>query len=109
MPFAKGISKVAGSGRKKGQPNKINMLASQRLAELGCDPIAGMALIAKNSKNPIELRARMYAELAQYVQPKRRAIEVSGPGGEAVSHELNLGTSAAELLRSRIDSLVKPN
>jgi hypothetical protein len=33
-----------------------------------------MALIAMNEKNPIELRARMYSELAQYVAPKRKAL-----------------------------------
>lgn len=34
-----------------------------------------MARIAADPKAPIELRARMYAELAQYVHPKRRAID----------------------------------
>jgi hypothetical protein len=32
---------------------------------LHCDPITGMALIAMNEKNPVELRARIYSELAQ--------------------------------------------
>jgi hypothetical protein len=31
-------------------------------------------------KNPTE-RGRMYAELAQYVAPKRKALEHSGDGG----------------------------
>ena len=26
--------------------------------------------------NPVELRGRMYAELAQYLYPKRRAVEI---------------------------------
>ena len=47
-----------------------------RLEALGCDPIAGMAKIAMNTKNRIELRAQMYKELAQYVAAKRKAIEI---------------------------------
>jgi hypothetical protein len=31
-----------------------------------------------NKKAPLELRGRMYAELAQYIAPKRRATEHSG-------------------------------
>jgi len=30
---------------------------------------------ALNKKNPVELRARMFAELAQYVAPKRKALD----------------------------------
>jgi hypothetical protein len=48
------------------------------LEALGCNPIEGMATIAADPKNTPELRGRMYAELAQYVFPKRRAVEVAG-------------------------------
>ena len=55
----------------------------EKLEALGCDPIEGMAKIAMNKKQklgvrkdvPIELRAQMYRELAQYVAPKRKATE----------------------------------
>jgi hypothetical protein len=39
-----------------------------------------MARIAMNKKNPVELRARMFAEMAQYA-PKRKAVEHSADGG----------------------------
>ena len=58
-------------------PNKRTLDVAQRLAALKCDPIQGMAMLARDKKNPPELRGRMYAELAQYVAPKRRAIEHS--------------------------------
>jgi hypothetical protein len=45
------------------------------------DPIVGMARIAMNKKNPVELRGRMYAELAQYVAPRRKALEHSAEPG----------------------------
>ena len=62
-------------GRKKGTPNKLSIGVAEKLEALGCDPIEGMAKIAMNTRNPAELRARMYRELAQYVAPKRKAIE----------------------------------
>lgn len=37
-----------------------------------------MAKLAADENNSAELRGRMYAELAQYVAPKRKAVEHSG-------------------------------
>lgn len=66
-------------GRVAGTPNKRTLDIQQRLEELGCDPIKGMATIAMNEDNPPELRGRMYSELAQYVAPKRKpATELDG-------------------------------
>ncbi len=63
-------------GRRAGTPNKRTQELVERLEVLGCDPIEGMARIAMDSSSPPELRGRMYAELAGYVYPKRRAVEV---------------------------------
>jgi len=68
-------------GRTAGTPNKRTLNVMERLDELGCDPIEGMAKIALDPQNPIELRARMFSDLAQYVAPKRRAIDHSGSEG----------------------------
>jgi hypothetical protein len=76
-----------GAGRKKGVPNKATLDVQARLAALGCDPIEGMALIAMDAANPPELRGRMYSELAQYVAPKRKAVEMGGPNGRPVEVE----------------------
>jgi hypothetical protein len=46
-----------------------------------CDPITGMARIAMDENAPLEIRARMYTELAQYVAPKRKALEHSAEPG----------------------------
>jgi len=67
-------------GRIKGTPNILTQDFLSILGKLKCNPIEGMARIAVNPNYPIELRARMYAELAQYVVPKRKAIEHSGIG-----------------------------
>ena len=77
-------------GRTKGTPNKRTIAVIEKLAALGCDPIEGMAHIAMDTANPAELRGRMYAELAGYVAPKRKAIDVSSEDGTAASgvHEI---------------------
>lgn len=84
MPFVKGAPKPAGSGRKRGSDAKrISIGHSQlpsgiaeKLRALGCDPIEGMARLAMDKANPPELRGRMFAELAQYEHPKRRATDM---------------------------------
>ena len=65
-------------GRKKGTPNKRTTEVAERLAALGCCPIEGMAAVAMDQANAPELRGRMFAELAGFVAPKRRAVEHTG-------------------------------
>jgi hypothetical protein len=91
MPFHSGEPKPPGSGRKAGTSNKVSKEVAERLAELGCDPIEGMAMLALDPKNPPELRGRMFAELAQYCYNKRKSMEVCGPnGGPIQAHLLTL-------------------
>jgi hypothetical protein len=68
-------------GRKRGSPNRRTLDVIEKLSALDCDPIAGMALIALDKTNSVELRAKMFAELAQYVAPKRKATEHSARPG----------------------------
>jgi hypothetical protein len=65
-------------GRKKGTPNRKTQEISELLESLGHNPIEAMVKIANNPKASLELRGRMNAELAQYVYPKRKAVEVAG-------------------------------
>ena len=64
-------------GRTIGAPNKRTLEAMQKLDELGCDPIEGMARIAMDETNSIELRSKMLAELAPYIYPKRKTMDIS--------------------------------
>jgi len=48
-----------------------------RLESLGCDPIEGLAKIAIDPETKLDLRVRCYAELAQYIYPKRKALDLS--------------------------------
>lgn len=92
MPRPKGLPKTG--GRKRGTPNKLTKAVIDRLAELKCDPIEGMARIAQDESAPVDVRARMFAELAQYVAPKRNAVE----------HDLS--RTAADALGPRIIQVV---
>src|SRR3954464_11239220 len=75
MPYG-----IKTGGRTAGTPNRRTVEVIEMLDALGCRPIEGMARIAMDEANPVELRARMYAELAGYVAPKRKAIDVSNEG-----------------------------
>ena len=57
-----------------------------------------MAEIAVNTEHPIELRARMYSELAHYVYPKRKAIDMFHDGADQpIEFTLDLGDSIRPL------------
>lgn len=76
-------------GRVKGTPNKKTQDVIDRLKELNCDPIEGMAKIALQALNDddLALAGNMYKELAQYVAPKRKAVEHTGADGGAIQLE----------------------
>lgn len=76
-------------GRTKGRPNKKTEQLVQKLAGIGCDPVEGMAIIAMDENNPPELRGRMYAELAQYLYPKRKATEIKVDEGPQVIFQIH--------------------
>jgi hypothetical protein len=77
-------------GRKAGTPNRKTREVGEILEALCCNPIEGMAKIAMDPENPIELRARMLTELAPYVYPKRRALEQRLVDGEGKDRPLTL-------------------
>jgi hypothetical protein len=68
-------------GRKKGTPNKSSLAISEKLADLGCDPIAILAGICMDEKFPIDARIRCAIELSSYVYPKRRPLDNPEPQG----------------------------
>lgn len=66
-----------GSGRPKGKANKRTQEIQERLDALDCDPIEGMAMIANDTSLDHGLRLQAMKELAQYVAPKRKAVDMS--------------------------------
>jgi hypothetical protein len=78
---------VAVDARRVRRTNAPRQFA-ERLEALGCDPLEGMARIAMGENAELSIRAQMYKELAQYVAPKRKAVEVTGEGGDPLQLEL---------------------
>jgi hypothetical protein len=64
-------------GRKKGTPNRATLTLQERLEAVDCDPLLELARIAMNANNPIEIRVRCFSEIAPYVDPKRKPVEIS--------------------------------
>ena len=75
MGRPKGLPKTG--GRQAGTSNRKTQALLEKLDSLGCDPIEGLAKIALAPETPPELKVRCLAELAQYVYPKRKAIDLS--------------------------------
>tara|TARA_A100001201_G_C3930981_1_gene153589 strand:- start:171 stop:461 length:291 start_codon:yes stop_codon:yes gene_type:complete len=65
-----------GAGRPKGSLGEKTKAVQAKLDELGCDPIEALANISMDTSNTPELRFQANKELAQYVAPKRKAIEM---------------------------------
>jgi hypothetical protein len=87
-----------GAGRPKGSKSKRTQDVETMLQEMDCSPIESLARLAQlaeedaqAAETPSERIPHMnlakdcYKELAQYVAPKRKAIEHSGSIG--MSHE----------------------
>ena len=81
-------------GRVRGTPNQRTQDIQRLLDQMGCDPIEGMARIAMDVDNPVEIRARMYAELAQYIAPKRKSIEMGNGDADRVIFNIGIDRRA---------------
>src|SRR3954453_20070238 len=72
-----------GPGRPAGSQNKRSLAVEAKLAELGCDPITAMALLAMDETVAIERRIKLYCALAGFVAPKLKAFAHSSTYGAA--------------------------
>lgn len=100
-------------GRAKGTPNKTSLPLHEKAKELGCDPFEILCrfalgdwkglgyktefILTPTQKGEIiekpfiapELRSKAAAEAAQYLYPKRKAIEHSGEVTQVVEDKLS--------------------
>jgi phage repressor protein C with HTH and peptisase S24 domain len=67
-------------GRIRGTPNKAKAELLQRIQRKwrNYHPVLAMAALANDESQPIGLRFQANKEVAQYVEPKRKAVEVTG-------------------------------
>src|SRR5438128_8957355 len=82
-------------GRTAGTPNRKTRDAAELLRSLGCDPIEGMVRIAQDERHTPELRGKMFSELARYVYPQRKAVELSGADSEPVEVVVSWASSTS--------------
>lgn len=96
------------SGRPKGRPKGARSITqldiTEKLRRLKCDPIEGMVRLVSNPKTTPELRAKLYCELAQYVFPKRRAVEQTIEDNRSEAIRAEEARPALEALLSRLDA-----
>jgi hypothetical protein len=64
-------------GRQKGTPNRATSELKQKLAALGCDPLAELVKIARDVNIPVNARVFIYSTLLPYEYPKRKPMEDS--------------------------------
>lgn len=63
---------------------------AQQLKRMGVDAVKEAVDLAKDPDCPPAVSAKIWCELIQYVQPKLRAIEVTGKDGGPVQGVLDL-------------------
>lgn len=93
-------------GRSKGTLNKRTVLfetVREACERKGYSPAETLIEIASNRRNDAGVRGRAAAELCSYLYPKKRAVEVSGPGGSPLEHNLSIGDASSSALQ-RINS-----
>ena len=73
--FQKGREKTG--GRTKGGVNKktADLIEAIKAKFPNYNPVVAMAEIGNDAKNPIEIRLSAHKEVAQYMFPKRKAVE----------------------------------
>lgn len=75
MAWPKGKPRPPGAGRKAGTPNKSSLDLVQKCIDRGIDVFDELLQIAMTETNPLD-RFKMFSEIAQYIYPKRKALEV---------------------------------
>lgn len=79
MGRQKGTSKTG--GRKIGTPNKSTVAHVEKVQEFcdqyKLDPIQALFKIASDETNDLNLRVSILKEIAQYLYPKKKSIEIA--------------------------------
>lgn len=78
------------AGTRKGVPNKRSLDAAEviRAAFPKWDPLIQLAQMAQDESLPANERRACASEVAQYMHPKRKAVEVTGAGGGPIAWTL---------------------
>lgn len=83
-------------GRVKGSVNRRTACAVALLEGLGCSPLESMAKIADDENVDVAIRLSALKDLASYLYPKRKAIEIDA-SVSVLSHEAALAYLEADV------------
>jgi hypothetical protein len=83
-------------GREKGTPNRATLALKEQLDALGCDPLVELAKIAMNKKNAVEIRARCLSEIAPYIYPKRKPVDMASDQSVVINVNTKFDPGSAE-------------
>jgi hypothetical protein len=70
-------------GRSRGTPNRSTAALQEKLATLGCDPVAELVGIAKNPGTEIGFKVSVYALLLRHTVPTPKSATRTGAGQHA--------------------------
>ena len=78
-------------GRKKGTPNREKKAMLDEIQQQFPDyhPVIAMAKIANDGNVDLQMRFYAHKEIAHYVEPKRKAIEVTGGPVQIIASALD--------------------
>lgn len=74
-------------GRIAGTPNRKTADVAALLEGLGCSPLESMARIADDATVDVSIRLSALKDLASYIYPKRKAVEINASVEVLKSHE----------------------
>ena len=86
-------------GRKKGTPNKRTQALLDAIGDVcpDYDPVVSMAIIANDVTQELSIRVQCHKEVAQYVHPKRKALEVDMQGSMDIGvREVNVSGASTK-------------
>lgn len=90
-------NKYVGIAKSAKRKNRINLRAvSEVLAERGYDPTQEIINILETNSLPDEVQVRVWSNLLEYTQPKKKAVEITGKDGGPIRLE---AVSDADLLK----------
>lgn len=105
MSWPKGKPRAEGVGRKKGTPNKKTQSLMELCDSGGFTPFEDMLKLTHHPDPELSFHA--LKEVCQYLYPKRKALEHSGPDGGPIETKDVLDERTDEELIKMVKQIVK--
>lgn len=90
-------------GRAKGTPNRATAALREKLAALGCDPVADLVSIAKNPGTGIGFKVSVYTLLLRHTVPTPKPIDDSNVDDATTNGSMMTPEEALRWARSVIE------